>query len=389
MKNNFVTILDFGSGKITCMAASKLSDNGEFIIKAVGQANYSGFDENGFFEPSMLESAVSQAISQVEGKIKCDVKEIYVGVPGAFCSLLTSEASTTFHSRKKIDQDDIDELVKKADIYKSGDDFAYLSGKPVYFILDGAIKTYDPLGAIANKLTALVSFSFMKRAFRNTIAPILVDRGINRVNYINACEAQAGYLSSFNMREGYSIVIDIGYITTNVMLSGGKGLLFQRTFALGSGYFASDLRLVIGCDFEHAMAALEKVNLNLEVKPGDAYSINGRAFEASQTNGAVKERIAQIADYIIRSFQTCDKEIPANTPIILTGGGLAYLRGGVDCLSQHLGKRVQLYTSVNPQTNRNEYTSSYGLIYEAITSNKNKNKGGFFSFLSKIGKGDK
>lgn len=387
MKNNFVTVLDFGSGKITCMAASKLSDNGEFIIKAVGQASYSGFDEKGFFEPGLLDTAIGQAISQVESKMKCDVKEIYIGVPGAFCALLTSEASSTFHSRKKIDQDDIDELVKKADIYKSGDDFAPLAPKPVYFVLDGAIKTYDPIGAIANKLTALVSFSFMKRSFRNTIAPILLDKGINKVHYLNTCQAQAGYLSSSNLRDGYSIIIDVGYITTNVMLCGGKGLLFQRTFALGSGYFASDLRLVIGCDFDFAMAALEKINLNLEVKSGDAYSIGGRAIEASQTNAVIKERIGQIADYVIKSFQTCDKEIPANTPIILTGGGLAYLRGGIDCLAQHLGKRVQLYTSLNPQANRNEYTSSYGLIYEAICTYRNK--GGLFSFLNKIGKGDK
>ena len=387
MRNNFVTILDFGSGKITCMAASKLSDNGEFMIKAVGQASYSGFDEKGFFEPKLLETAIGQAISQVEGKMKCDVREIYVGVPGAFSALMTSEASSTFHSRKKIDQDDVDELVKKADIYKSGDDFVPLTGKPVYFILDGAIKTLNPVGVIANKLTALVSFSFMKKSFRNTVAPILLEKGINKVYYLNACEAQAGYLTSTNTRDEYSIIIDIGYITTNVMLCGGKGLLFQRTFALGSGYFASDLRLVIGCDFDYAMAALEKVNLNLEVKTGDAYSINGRIIDASQTNAVVKERIGQIADYIIRSFQMCDREIPSNTPVILTGGGLAYLRGGVDCLAQHLGKRVQLHTSVNPQTNRNEYTSSYGLIYEAISTNKNK--GGFFSFLSKLGKGDK
>ena len=387
MKNNFVTILDFGSGKITCMAASKVSDNGEFIIKAVGQASYSGFDEKGFYEPNLLDAAIGQAISQVEAKMKRDIKEIYVGVPGAFCALMTSEASATFHSRKKIDQDDIDELVKKADIYKSGDDFLPLSGRPVYFLLDGAIKTINPIGVIANKLTALVSFSFMKRSFRNAIAPIFAEKGINKVHYLNTCEAQAAYLSTFNLREGYSIIIDVGYITTNVMLCGGKGLLFQKTFALGSGYFASDLSLVIGCDFEYAMSVLEKVNLNLEVKQGDAYSINGRVIDAVQTNAVVRERIGQIADYIIKSFQTCDKEIPTNTAVILTGGGIAYLRGGVDCLAQHLGKRVQLYTSVNPQTKRNEYTSCYGLIYEAISTNNNK--GGLFSFLKNVRKGDK
>ena len=387
MRNNYVTILDFGSGKITCMAAYKISDNGEFIIKAVGQASYSGFDENGFYEPNLLDVAIGQAISQVENRIKCNVKELYVGVPGAFCALLTSEASSTFHSRKKIDQDDVDELVRKADIYKSNDEYAPLSGKPVYYILDGAIKTLNPVGAIANKLTALVSFSFMKRSFRNAIAPILVDKGINKVHYLNVCEAQAGYLSNFSLRDGYSVIIDIGYLTTNVVLSGGKGLLFQRSFALGSGYFASDLSLVIGCDFEFAMSALEKINLNLEVKAGDAYSIGGRVIEASQTNAVIKERIGQIAEYIAKSFEECDKEIPENTPVILTGGGLAYLRGGVDCLAGNLGRRVQLYSSVNPQTNRNEYTSCYGLIYEAVSTKKNK--GGLFSFLNKFGKGDK
>lgn len=385
MKNNFVTILDFGSSKITCMAASKVSDNGDFIIKAVGQANYSGFDDKEFYEPKLLDGAICQAISQVESKMKCNVKEIYVGVPGAFCALVTSEASMTFHSKKKIDADDVSEIVKKADIYNSSDEYSSLTGKPVYFILDGAIKTVNPIGAIANKLTGLVSFSFMKNYFRNTVAPILLEKGMSKVYYVNGCEAQAGYVSNTMFKEGYSIIIDIGYITTNVMLCGGKGLLFQRTFALGSGYLASDLCQVIGCDFNYAMSVLEKVNLNLEVRAGDAYNINGRMIDASQTNTVVKARINQIADYVMRSFEQCDKEIPYDTPIILTGGGLAYLRGGVDTLAQRLQKRVQLYNSVNPQTNRNEYTSSYGLIYEAIRTNKNN--GGLFSFLKKS-KGD-
>lgn len=387
MKNNFVTILDFGSSKITCMAASKVSDNGEFIIKAVGQSNYSGFSDTEFYEPELLGDAIGQAISQVENKMNSKVKEIYVGVPGVFCALVTSEASTTFHSKKKIDADDVAEIVDKADIYKSNDDYSSLTGKPVYFVLDGAIKTVSPVGSIANKLTGLVSFSFMKNYFRNIVAPILSEKGIGKIYYVNGCEAQAIYISNAMFKEGYLIVIDIGYITTNVMLCGGKGLLFQKTFALGSGYLASDLCQVLGCDFNYAMSVLEKVNLNLEVRSGDAYHINGRMIDASQTNTIVKARINQIADYVVKSFEFCDREIPYDTPIIITGGGLSYLRGGVDAFSQRLQKHVQLYNNVNPQTNRNEYTSSYGLIYEA-TRKINKSKGGFLSFLKQIGKGD-
>lgn len=386
MKNSFVTILDFGSSKVTCIAATKVSDSGEFVIKAVGQASYNGFDDNAWYEPDLLDAAVGQAITQVENKMKSSVREIYVGVPGAFCAMVTGESSLTFHSKKRMDEYDVKEIIEKANIFKVDDNYIPLTGKPVFYLVDGIILTDDAVNAIGNKLTGLVSFSFMKKYFRNTVAPILLEKGINKVHYVNACEAQACYISNSMLKSGYSIIIDVGHITTNVVLCGGNGLLFQRTFALGSGYFAGDLCQVLGCDFSFAMALLEKVNLNLEVRQGDAYTVNGRMVDAAQTNEIVRARIAQIAEYVMKSFSMCDREVPAETPVILTGGGLAYLRGGVDALAQSLQKPVRLYYSVNPQTNRNEYTSCYGLIYEATRHSKNKD--GLMSVFRKLRKGD-
>lgn len=251
MKNNNVAVLDFGSSKITCMAGVRLSEKGDFVIKAVGQSSYNGFDNNAWYEPDTIKDAVIQAIAQVETKTDCAIKELYVGVPGAFCAVVTSEASTTFHAKKKIDSDDVAAIVNKADIFKIGDDYAPLGGKPVYFMLDDAIKTVDPCGSIANKLTGLVSFSYMKSYFRNSVAPVLLAKGIGKVIYVNACEVQAKFVSQSMFSSGYSIVVDVGHITSNVMLFGGKGLLFQKTFPLGSGYLASDLCQVLGCDYKY------------------------------------------------------------------------------------------------------------------------------------------
>lgn len=387
MKNDFVTILDFGSGKITCMAATKVNDKGEFVIRAVGQSAYNGFDDESWYEPDTIAERVAQAISCVETKMKAKIKEIFVGVPGAFCAEVTSEATVAFHSKKKIDELDIQDIIDKADIYKCETGYTPLGGKPVCFILDGALKMVNPVGFIANRLMGVVSFSYMKDYFRDSVTRALNKIGIGKITFLNTCEAQANYISHTMFGDNYSIIIDIGHITTNVMLCGGNGLLFERTFALGSGYFASDLCQILGCDFNFAMTALEKVNLNLEVQTGDAYSIDGKMIDAFQTNEVIRARIGQIAEYVIKSFRFCDKEIPADTPIVLTGGGLAYLRGGVDCLSAHLVKKVRLYDSINAQTKRNEYTSSYGLIFEAVKINKSK--GGLFSFLSRGRKGDK
>lgn len=379
MKNNLVAILDFGSSKITCMAAAKVAGKTDFVIRAVGRTEYNGFDENDWYEPETIYPSVCDAIAQVEKKIGTSIKEIFVGVPGAFCATATSEASVTFHSKKKIDSDDVREVVRKANIFDAGTEYSAMTGKPVYFILDGALKTFEPVGSIASKLTALVSFSFMKNNFRNSVSEALSRRGIKKITYINTCDAESQFVAQNMMQTDYCIVLDVGHITTNVMLSGGKSLLFAKTFSLGSGFLAGDLCQVEGVDFKTATLALEKVNLSLEFHDADVYSVNGRSLEAKQTNEVLKARIEQIANYVIRSFQQCDKEIPQNTPIVLTGGGLTYLRGGLHVLSSYLGKNVVVYESANPQTNRNEYTSCYGLISEAIKSNSAKL--GFLSFL--------
>ena len=381
MKNDFITILDFGSCKITCMTATKVNDRGEFVIRAVGQTAYNGFDSDAWYEPETISDRVAQAITQVETKMKAKVKEVFVGVPGAFCAEVTGEATIAFHSKKKIDQTDVQDITDKADIYKCEEGYAPLGGKPVYFVLDGGLKMVKPVGFIASRLMGIVSFSYMKNYFRDSVSQALRKIGINKLNFINTCEAQASYISHTMFGDNYCIVVDVGHITTNVMLCGGNGSLFERTFALGSGYFASDLCQVLGCDYKFAMTALEKVNLNLEVQAGDAYSLNGKMIDAFQANEVIRARIGQIAEYIIKSFNYCDKQIPPDTPIVLTGGGLSYLRGGADCLSVHLGKKVRLYDSYNAQTKRNEYTSCYGLIHAAV--NTNKSKGGLLSFLTK------
>ncbi len=388
MKNNFIAVLDFGSSKITCMLANKVSDTGDFVIKAVGQSAYSGFDGNAWYEPETIKRAVFDAISQAENKLKCKIKDIIVGVPGAFCAVTSSEASTTFHSKKKLDKEDVNDLISKADIFNCGSDYIPLGGKPVYFVLDGAIKSYDLCGNIASKVTALVSFSFMRTYFRDTVAPILLEKGIKRVTYVNASEAQALYISNTMYINGYSIVIDVGHISTTVSLCGGRGLLFERTFALGSGYLASDLMQVMNLDYNFSMSVLEKINLNLDIHEGDAYPVGSRMVDAKKANEVVKARIEEIADYVIKSFNYCDKEIPSSTVLVLTGGGLTYIRGGADCLSMGLGKPIVTYTSANPQTKRNEYTSCYGLIHSAC-SEGNSTKKGLLKLFSRSKKGDK
>ena len=79
----------------------------------------------------------------------------------------------------------------------------------------------------------------------------------------------------------------------------------------------------------------------MEVQSGDTYLVGDKTIDACQTNDIIRARIGQIADYVIKSFGMCDKDIPTNTDVILTGGG-SQLRG----IDERIGKETGLSVNV-------------------------------------------
>lgn len=381
MGNKTFAVLDIGTSKVTCMVAEKVSDKSEFVLRAVGQSNYNGYDNSGWYEPDTLCDVIKQAISQVENKLKIKIKDIVVGVPCNFCYCATSEASTVFSGKKKIDAYDINDIYVKADIFGDNATGTLISRNAVYYTIDDSAIVGNAIGAVARKLSALVTFSFVNVAFEKSIVKALAFCGIHKYKFVNSSELQSKYVGGAYNINGYSIIIDVGHLNTSVMLHAGKGILFAKCFDLGSGYIAADICQVLKIAYSQSVALLEKIDLNLEFSTGDTYTLaSGVTVDAHTANEVAKARIEQIAQYIKKSFEYCDRPIPANTPIVLTGGGLTYIRGGSEWLSKYLGKDIVVYSNDNPQLNRNEYTSCYGLLSYCVGISNNENP----SFLKRL-----
>ncbi len=366
MKTNEVTILDFGSRKITCMVAQGTTNN-DFVISATGQCLYDGFEDGVFYEPSKLKSCVEFAISQVEQRLGKKIKSIVVGVPGEFSVVATSEGGSVFRSKKKIDENDLQELIQKADIFRNIGNRVLIEKNSIYYVLDNLTKTYNPVGQIAQKISGYFCFSFASKYFTNMVSGVLKSLGVTDVKYVNTCLNEAIYLASFVNADNKAMFFDIGHITTNIMVSEGAGLVFQYTFPLGSAYIASDLCQVLNIGFERALQLLNKINLNLEFAEKDSYVLSDAVLvPAELSNNVVKARIAEFADYIKKSFAHCDKQIDRNIDIYLTGGALSYIKGADTYLSSMLNKEVKLFDFNSLQNNKNEYASCYGLISKAL-----------------------
>lgn len=162
-------------------------------------------------------------------------------------------------------------------------------------------------------------------------------------------------------------MLDVGYITSNVMLVCGEGLVYLKSFSMGCGNISADLQQVMEISFAQAEELKSKVNLKLEFDSSDNYVLSGGlSLKAEKANEVVRARIEEIADYFAKALELCPYEIKRNTPIYVTGGGLSSVIGGTEYFSQYLDVNVKNALPDIPQATKAFYTSAYGLLDIAL-----------------------
>ena len=98
-----VAIIDVGSSTLVTLIGER-GVNNSFKISGRGDIYYAGFHGAEFLEPDNLKYAVASSLSNAEMLSDKKIYEIYVGVPGEFCSCVTKSINLTFPKRKKISQ---------------------------------------------------------------------------------------------------------------------------------------------------------------------------------------------------------------------------------------------------------------------------------------------
>ncbi len=360
MKNDIITALDFRSGKITCFSCMPSPEG--FIITGGGESAYGGYYEGEFLEEEQLAQAVASAITRCE-RGKEAIKKVYVGVPGEFTSVVTGEASLLFSAKKRITREDTMELLRKANLYSGVKGYNLISRSSIYYIINDETRTIDPVGHTASKLTVMASYIFLSDYFKECVDKALKAKGVEAEEYVSSCLTQALYLVDAQQRDNFAILMDVGYMSSSVVLIGGDGLLFLKSFSMGSGHIEGDLCEVLGCPFEMARQLFKSVNLNLEFGDKDNYTLKeGVEFNAVKTNEVVKARIEEIARYTIQCFEDCEYDIPPQTPIFLGGEGLINTKGAAEELTKCFGKQVKVIKTPATLTDKKEYASAYSLL---------------------------
>ncbi len=385
MSNKSVAILDFGSSKITVLIAER-GINNTFKIMGKGYADYAGFADGEFFEPDQLKYAVGLAINNAETHLQTKIKKLYVGLPTEFCYSEIKSSSQAYLKKKRITDSDIYDLFDLANDFNVQNTHSVVNRSPISFTTDDGRVLVNPLGEITSSLSAKVSFILAENKLIDMIRGFASEMEIEQVEFMSSALAEVLYVLDKETRSKEVVLVDTGYITTSVINVKGDGVLMLKSLSLGGGHITGDISECLKISFAEAESLKRKIVLSLDVSDEDCYEINidGKVtpFSARMVNEIVASRIEMIATNINRCLNSSEISYSANSKIYLTGGGIAYLKGGKDYFSKAIGREVEIIAPPVPELNRPHYSSTIGILNMALMQEENLNKNIFKKFLN-------
>lgn len=380
MTKDAVAVLEIGSQKVTCIIGQR-GVNGTFLIKSIAESEYEGFCDARFFDVTSLASAVKDVLKRTAKAARTSINKLYISVPGEFSYATTKENNIAFPRRKRIRRREMDEL---HDPIGSDDKYGYVvtDTQAMFYTLDDNRRIYNPEGRLTYKLTGLICNMYASKSYIKTLTNICKQAGVNNVEFISEALAESKYLIPKEEKDVKRIVIDVGYLTTNVFVAYGSGVLYQKAFSYGGGYITADLIKIIDTDspidmmtkFEIAERLKRKINLGYDVSTDGHYQlvVNDEDFllPLQKTNFTVRFCLDKLAGMIDSVLRECPLDLRVSAPVALTGGGVSYMRGAKEYLSSRLEMPIQIIAPQIPYMNKPDESASLSILNEALERNK-------------------
>ncbi len=367
MQKKQVAILEIGSSKVTAVVGER-GINKTFVLKGRYSYNYDGFADGLFFDLGQLTAVISKAIDTLRAITRESLLSVYVGVPGEFTEVVVKDSQISFPNKKKIKEEDVDLLFDSAFVMQSGK-YTLINRSAIVYELDDFRRLSNPIGANSEILKGKLSFILCKNYFIDSVGPAILQKGVNNIEWISTSLAQAMYLLDGETRDRLAIVADVGYISTTVNIIQGDGILYQKSFGYGGGYITAVLSEKFSLDFAVAERLKRKVNLCV-LAPNSVYEIvdcdNGEFYSASEVNNAIFNSLDELCEKISDALENSGYILPEYVPLMITGGGIPYLRGAKEHVANRLGMVVETLSPAVPMMNKPTESSILSLLDIAL-----------------------
>ena len=306
-----VTSLDFGTSKIVTLVAENSGAQRCDIVGA-GIVTYNGFLEDGWNNPAEIDDCIREAISQAEQQSHHKIREVNIGVPGAFTKVYVTEARVSLTGADPhVTANDVRAVFKKATENLGLETLPgeIINSSPAWFRVDDGKKTLEPVGLKGRELTALISFVIGNRFFLDDVTTRLRNMDIKPKHFFSTPAGEAMLYLPEEDRDRTAVLIDIGYLNTEVMGVEGYALIFHKCIDLGGGHIAADLSEGLDISFRNAEEKIKQCFVYSQSATPETYEIPAmndqpaRSFTRDEVAPIITARVDEIAAEIKKAIE--------------------------------------------------------------------------------------
>ena len=350
-KPELITGLDMGSGRISCLIASRDPETEK--IKILGGAMRPCRGLRGGVVVNIAETAraVAGVIETAEKKSRGLVQSVILGVRGPHLETFNNHGAYNIaRTDKEITLEDVNSVIENAKAIPISSDREIIHVVPQGFSLDRQRGVPNPVGMEGSLLEVDVHVVTASGSHLNNLVKSVNQAGFEVTDQIYSLLVAGDLVVTPEERELGCLLIDFGGQTVSMAVYAEDSIRFSKELSLGSDYISRDVAYGLRTSLstaqrikeEHGAALTSSLNGEDEIT---FTGVDGRTANKIKTRllvEIIQPRVEEIFGSIREELQNSgfmDQVVPGGA--ILTGGG-ALLKGVVEAAADIIEMPVRL-----------------------------------------------
>ena len=374
-----IAAIEFGTSKIVTVIAQNGGIDRLDIIGS-GTVPYDGYTDGDWNTPGQMIQRVRDSISAAELEAGTKIREIYVGVPGEYIHVRSTEAEVEL-PEGEVTPEAVNAVQDAAadQLNIAAEGGLVLHRSPSWYAVDDGKRSMMPRGK-GSSLRAMTTFIIADPLFIQDVTEMISRQDITILGFLSTSMGEVMLALGPDERDKVAVLIDVGYLNTEISVAEGDAIIYHAMLPRGGGHITADLAMGLRIP----MRAAEQIKRNYVFTPdefdqdsfSEAFDDRGRrmTFRRERVSAIVEKSFGELADMIEQTIANDAAPLMnkrAHAPIFLTGGGIALMRGAREALSARVGRPVKVAVAKSSKLNSPVFTSTLGLadlVFNSIES---------------------
>ena len=370
-----IAAIEFGTSKIVTMIAQNGGMDRLDIIGS-GTVPYNGYSDGDWNTPGQMIQRVRDSVAAAELEANSKIREIYVGVPGEYIHVRACETEVDLPDGV-VDEAAVNAVQDAAaDLLHVADEGGLVMHRtPSWFIVDDGKKTMAPAGR-GTRLRAMTTFIIADPQFIDDVREMLGALNITILGFLSPSLGESLLLLSLEDRDRGALLIDVGYLNTEICAVEGDAIIYHAILPRGGGHITADL----ATELRIPMRAAEQIKRNFVFNPdefdmdsfSEVYDDSGArmTFPREVVSEIVERSFEELANMIDMTVRNdAEQFLGKRSQVFLTGGGIALMRGAREALAAKIARPVKVSAAKSSKMNSPVFSAALGLadlVFDSI-----------------------